>query len=162
MSFLNIKNKTEPKYHNPLNTSFNENVFEVKSKHEKKKVDNSKSSLMIGEGVILTGTIKADNEVTVKGTIDGDVECNIVTINKTGNVKGNIKTNNMIIEGKANGELNVKNILNIKSEGSVIGKIFYGEIQIEKGGKLSGEINHQDKDNNQEEFKELKSLSWNQ
>ena len=32
-------------------------------------------------------------------------------------------------------------------------KFFYGE-----SGKLSGEINHRDKDNKQEEFKELKSL----
>jgi cytoskeletal protein CcmA (bactofilin family) len=65
----------------------------------------------------------------------------------------------MIVEGKAQGELNVNDVLTIKSEGSVNGKIFYGEVQIEKGGKLSGEINHRDKDNNQEEFKELKSLS---
>ena len=47
---------------------------------------------MIGEGVTITGTIKASNEVTVQGTIDGDIECNSVTINKSGNVKGKIKT----------------------------------------------------------------------
>ena len=159
MSFLNIKNKAEPKYTEPLYNHFNENVIEVKPKAEKEIVDNSNSSLMIGEGVILTGTIKADHEVTIKGTIDGDVECNIVTINKTGNIKGNIKTNTMIVEGNAKGELNVNEVLNIKSEGSVNGKIFYGEIQIEKGGKLSGEINHRDKNNKQEEFKDLK-VSW--
>ena len=34
----------------------------------------------------------------------------------------------MIVEGKAEGELNVNNVLNIKSEGNVNGKIFYGEI----------------------------------
>jgi len=100
--------------------------------------------------------IKADNEVTIKGIIDGDVECDSVTINKSGNVKGNIKTNTMIVEGKAEGELNVNDVLNIKSEGNVNRKIFYDEIQIEEGGKLSGEINHRDKNNKQEEFKDLK------
>ena len=159
MSFLHIKNKTEPKYSEPPTTNIHEDVFELKPKSEKKKVDSSKSSLMIGEGVTITGTIKADNEVTIKGTIDGDVECNSVTINKSGNVKGNIKTNTMIVEGKAEGELNVDDVLNIKSEGNVNGKIFYGEIQIEEGGKLSGEINHRDKNNKQEEFKDLK-VSW--
>ena len=88
--------------------------------------------------------IKADNEVT---------------INKSGNVKGSIKTNSMIVEGIAEGELNVDEVLNIKSEGNVNGKIFYGEIEIEEGGKLSGEINHRDKNNKQEEFKDLK-VSW--
>ena len=56
----------------------------------------------------------------------------------------------MIVEGKAEGELNVNDVLNFKSEGNVNGKIFYGEIQIEEGGKLSGEINHRDKNNKQE------------
>ena len=113
---------------------------------------------MIGEGVTITGTIKASSKVTVQGTIDGDIECNSVTINKSGNVKGKIKTETMTVEGKAEGEININAILNIKSEGHVSGKVFYGEIQIDEGGKLSGEINYRDKDNKQEEFKDLKSL----
>ena len=156
MSFLHIKNKTEPKYTEPSTNIIQEDVFKKKPKTEKKKVESSKSSLMIGESVTITGMIKAENEVTVQGAIDGDVECNHVTINKSGNVKGSIKTNSMIVEGIAEGELNVDELLNIKSEGKVNGKIFYGEIEIEEGGKLSGEINHRDKDNKQEEFKELK------
>ena len=159
MSFLHLKNKTEPKYTEPHTDTIHKVVFDTKKKSENKIVENSKSSLMIGEGVTITGTIKASNKVTVQGTIDGDIECNSVTINKSGNVKGKIKTETMTVEGKAEGELNVNDVLNIKSEGSVNGKIFYGEIQIEKGGKLSGEINHRDKDNKQEEFKGLKSLS---
>ena len=43
-----------------------------------------------------------------------------------------------------------------KVRSNVNGKIFYGEIQIEEDGKLSGEINHRDKNNKQEEFKDLK------
>ena len=64
----------------------------------------------------------------------------------------------MTVEGKAEGEMKVNAILSIKSGGHVNGKVFYGEIQIDEGGKLSGEINHRDKDSKQEEFKELKSL----
>ena len=105
----------------------------------------------------ITGTIKSNNEVTVQGNIEGDIECNSVTINKSGNVKGKIKTEMMVVEGKAEGEMNVNNVLNIKSNGNVNGKVFYGEIQIDEGGKISGEINHRDKDNKQEEFKGLKS-----
>ena len=158
MSFLHLKNKTEPKYYEPKTTTIHKDTFSAKPKTEEKKVTNSKSSLMIGEGVTITGTIKANNEVTIKGTIDGDIECNSVTINKSGNVKGKIKTETMTVEGKAEGEMNVNAVLNIKSEGHVNGKVFYGKIQIDEGGKLSGEINHHNKDNKQEEFKELKSL----
>ena len=43
-------------------------------------------------------------------------------------------------------------------KGSVSGKIFYGNIQINEGGKLIGEIEFRDKNNKQEEFKDWKSL----
>ena len=158
MSFLHLKNKTEPKYEKSKRTAHHDDVFDITPKSEKKVIDNSNSSLMIGEGVTITGMIKASNNVTVQGTIDGDIECNSVTINKSGNVKGKIKTETMTVEGKAEGEMNVNTVLDIKSEGHVSGKVFYGEIQIDEGGKLSGEINHRNKDNKQEEFKELKTL----
>jgi cytoskeletal protein CcmA (bactofilin family) len=158
VSFLHLKNKTEPKYTEIGKSTILKDVFDIKPKSEKKIVGNSNNSLMIGEGVSITGTIKSNNEVTVQGNIEGDIECNSVTINKSGNVKGKIKTEMMVVEGKAEGEMNVNNVLNIKSNGNVNGKVFYGEIQIDEGGKISGEINHRDKDNKQEEFKGLKSL----
>ena len=156
MSFLHLKNKIEPTYADSKTTTIHKDVILAKPKLEEKKVRDSISSLMIGEGVTITGTIKANNEVNIQGTIDGDIECNSITINKSGNVKGKIKTETMTVEGKAEGEMNVNTVLNIKSEGHVNGKVFYGEIQIDEGGKISGEINHRNKDNKQEEFKELK------
>jgi cytoskeletal protein CcmA (bactofilin family) len=156
MSFLHLKNKTEPKYHETKTLSIEENITDIKSKLGTSTVDNSNSSLMIGEGVIITGTIKANSKVTIQGTVDGDIECNSITISKSGNVKGKIKTDTIAVEGKAEGEINADDVLNIKSMGHVSGKVFYGEIQIEEGGKISGEINHRDKDNKQEEFKDFK------
>ena len=156
MSLLNLKNKIEPNYFQSKTKHINKEEFQSKPEPEVKKVNDSSSSLMIGEGVTITGTIKADNEVNIQGTIDGDIDCNSVTINESGNVKGKVKTEIMTVEGKVEGEVNINSILHIKSKGNVSGKIFYGEIEIDEGGKLSGEINHRDKDNKQEEFKDLK------
>ena len=158
MSFLHLKNKTEPQNHETKTPIIEEDVFDIKSKLGTSTVDNSKSSLMIGEGVTITGTIKANSKVTIQGTVDGDIECNSITISKSGNVKGKIKTDTITVEGKAEGEVNADDVLNIKSTGHVSGKVFYGEIQIDEGGKISGEINHRDKDNKQEEFKDYKVL----
>ena len=158
MSFLHLKKKIEPQNHETKTPIIEEDVFDIKSKLETSTVDNSKSSLMIGEGVIITGTIKANSKVTIQGTVDGDIECNSIIISKSGNVKGKIKTDTITVEGKAEGEINADDVLNIKSTGHVSGKVFYGEIHIEEGGKISGEINHRDKDNKQEEFKDLKVL----
>ena len=158
MSFLHLKNKIEPKYNETKKPIIEEDAFGIKSKLGTSIVDNSNSSLMIGEGVIITGTIKANSKVTIQGTVDGDIECNSIAISKSGNVKGKIKTDTITVEGKAEGEINADDVLNIKSQGRVSGKVFYGEIQIEEGGKISGEINHRDKDSKQEEFKDFKVL----
>ena len=158
MSFLHLKNKKEPQYNETKTPGIEKDAFGIKSKLGTSTVDNSESSLMIGEGVIITGTIKANSKVTIQGTVDGDIECNSITISKSGNVKGKIKTDTITVEGKAEGEINADDVLNIKSQGHVSGKVFYSEIQIEEGGKISGEINHQDKDNKQEEFKDFKVL----
>ena len=156
MSFLHLKNKTKLQYNETKTPIIEEDVFDIKSKLGTSTLDNFNSSLMIGEGVIITGTIKANSKVTIQGTVDGDIECNSIAISKAGNVKGKIKTDTITVEGKAEGEINADDVLNIKSTGHVSGKVFYGEIQIDEGGKISGEINHRDKDNKQEEFKDFK------
>ena len=156
---LNLKKKKEPNYFQSQTKDITNEAFYSEPEPEVKKEINSFSSLMIGEGVTITGTIKADNEVNIHGTIDGNIDCNSVTINKSGNVKGKVKSEIMTVEGKVEGEVHVNSLLHIKSKGHVSGKVFYGEIQIGDGGKISGEVNHRDKDKKQEKFKEFESIS---
>ena len=158
MPLIRLKSKIEPKYFNktskPKTTEFLPNLTEEKTKGP----INSGSSLLIGNGVTITGSIKADNEMTIQGTLDGDVECHCLMVSKSGIIKGKVKTESMTIEGKAEGEITVNDLLQIKSTGTVNGKVIYGKIEVEDGGKLIGEINYRDKDNKQEEFKDWKAL----
>ena len=162
MSLINLKTKKEPQYlsKNFSNTT-NKRLDSTKLKEIEKETHTStnlSSSLLIGESVIITGTVKAENEVTIQGSIDGDVDCHSVLVTKTGSIKGKLKAENIKVEGKVEGEININNLLHIHSSGSVNGKVFYGNIQIEEGGKLLGEINHRDKNNKQEEFNDWKAL----
>ena len=158
MSLLNLKNKIEPNYFQSKTKHINKKEFQSKPEPEVRKVKDSSSSLMIGEGVTITGTIKADNEVNIQGTIDGDIDCNSVTINQSGNVKGKVQTETMTVEGKVEGEININSILHIKSQGSVSGKVFYGDIQIDEGGELLGEINFKEQIKKEQESKDWKAL----
>ena len=160
MSFLHLKNKSEPKYFEDNISSIHKKISDTKPTTEENNLENPNNSLMIGQGTKIIGTIKSSHHVTIQGTIDGDIDCKSVTINRSGIVKGKkIKTDTLTCEGKVEGEIHVNEVLIIKSNGSVNGKIFYSELKVDKGGQLSGEINCRDKDNKQEVFKELKSLS---
>ncbi len=157
-SLLNLKSKKEPKYISKHSEIKRRELLQDVTEEKIKTPINSASSLQIGNGVTITGTIKADNEVTIEGTLDGNVDCHFLLISKTGNIKGKVKTETMTIEGKAEGEISINELLQIKSTGSVNGKVVYGKIEVEDGGKLIGEINYRDKDNKQEEFKDWKAL----
>ena len=157
MSLLKIKNN----YQNKVESKFIEPKVHNIIKHNSeslKEVNNSKHNLMIGEGVTINGNIKSDNEVIIQGSVEGDIQCKSITINNSGNLKGKIKAENMTVEGKVEGEININNLLEIKSKGNASGKIFYGRIQIDEEGKLEGEINFKNSNNKQEEFKDWKSL----
>jgi len=157
MSLLKIKNN----FQNKVESKFIEPKVHNIIKHNSeslKEVNNSKHNLMIGEGVTINGNIKSDNEVIIQGSVEGDIQCNSITIDNSGNLKGKIKAENMTVKGKVEGEININNLLEIKSKGNASGKIFYGGIQIDEEGKLAGEINFKDSNNKQDEFKDWKSL----
>ena len=79
-------------------------------------------------------------------------------VGKNGTLKGKIKTDSLSVEGNIEGELEVKGLLKLMSNGIISGKISYGSIQIQEGGKLMGELVYKDKKVMQEEFKDWKTL----
>ena len=160
MSLLNLqslKTKTEPRYNKkiintvedkPLSHNIIETIKEIKPN----------SALIIGEGANINGTIKEKNQINIQGNVEGDVECKDLFVGKSGILKGKIKTESLIVEGKIEGELIINGLLKLMSSGTVSGKITYGSIHINEGGKMLGELNIDNKKINNEEFKDWKTL----
>ena len=156
MSLLKLKSKTEPLYTNKTIINYDENINKEIIEPTKKIKENS--SLIIGEGATIKGEIIEENEITIQGNVDGDIQCKDLIIGKTGSIKGKIKADTLYVEGSIEGEIHVQELLNLMSSSYVSGKITYGSLQINEGGKLVGEIEFKDKNIIQEEFKEWKSL----
>ena len=160
MSLLNLqslKTKTEPRYNKKII-----NVAEEKTPPQDfietfKEIKNN-SALIIGEGANINGIIKEKNEISIQGTVEGDIECKVLMVGKSGIVKGKIKTDSLSVEGNIEGELAVKGLIKLMASGTVSGKISYGSLQINEGGKLVGELDYKDKKVLQEEFRDMKTL----
>ena len=160
MSLINLqslKNKTEPKYNKKTIDSFEDKILPQNSIETIKEIKPN-SALIIGEGANINGTIKENNEISIQGTVEGDIECKDLMVGKSGSLKGKIKADGLSVEGNTDGELTVKGLLKIMSSGTVSGKISYGSLQIHEGGKLIGELEYKNKNVPQEEFKDWKSL----
>ena len=156
MSLLKLKSKTEPLYTNKNIINYNEDINKEVTEPIKKIKENS--TLIIGEGATIKGEIIEENEITVHGNIDGDIQCKNLIIGKTGSIKGKIKADTLHVEGSIEGEISIKNLLKLLSSSYVSGKVSYGSLQINEGGKLVGEIEFKDSKIVQEEFKDWKTI----
>ena len=98
-------------------------------------------TLIIGPGVSVKGEITSCNRLIVEGKIEAKLaDCPNVIIKQGGVFNGESTTQDADIQGCFDGNLVVRGRLLVRATGTVAGKIAYGEIEIERGGKISGEI----------------------
>ena len=103
------------------------------------------AKVIIGHGVKLKGGITNANEVQIDGNADITLNTDNLIIGSTGNLKGNIQTDNADVWGKIDGNLKVSGTLTIQEQGSVSGTLEYQNLQIKLGGKIKGDIKIFDK-----------------
>lgn len=100
-----------------------------------------KRILTVGNDILLKGEIATCDRLVIEGAVDAKLnDVHTVEIAETGSFKGSAEIEDAEISGLFEGDLIVRNRLIIYSTGKVRGKITYGEIEIERGGELTGEI----------------------
>src|SRR5437764_2252622 len=105
-------------------------------------------TLIVGAGMSVSGTITACDRLVAEGTVDAKLDgCQQVIVTETGIFRGNVSTDHADVHGRFEGELVVQKRLLVRAGGQVAGTVSYGEIEIECGGKISGQIMPQAGDN---------------
>lgn len=98
-------------------------------------------TMVVGREISLSGDIRSCDRLLVEGTVEATLHgCREIDIAETGLFKGNASIEQAEVRGQFEGELVVSKRLLIRSTGHVSGTISYGEIEIERGGKVSGVI----------------------
>jgi cytoskeletal protein CcmA (bactofilin family) len=97
--------------------------------------------LVIGREISLTGEIASCERLIVEGRVDGALtQCRDLSIVKGGSFKGVATVEEAEIRGSFEGTLNAKKRLVIRAGGSVVGTVRYGAIEIERGGRIEGDV----------------------
>ncbi len=98
--------------------------------------------LIVGQGISLSGEIEACDRLIVEGSVQVTLkETRAIEITETGKfTAGKASVEEAEISGVYEGELTVRNRLLIRSTGKVTGTVRYGELEIERGGRISGSI----------------------
>lgn len=110
---------------------------------------NALNSLV--KGTLVEGTVKAESDIRVDGTIKGTLTCNAkVIIGPSGVIEGDIVCQNAVIEGKFNGKLKVSDLLSIKETAEVVGDITTDKLLVQPGAIFNVTCNMKDAQKNKE------------
>lgn len=102
--------------------------------------DDSKR-LIVGRDIVLTGEIRACDRLVVEGRVEAALsDIRTVEITPSGVLKGAARVDSADIAGSYEGDLTVQRNLHIRATGRVHGQIRYGSIEIERGGKIGGQV----------------------
>ena len=98
--------------------------------------------LTVGPGISLSGEITACDRLVVQGAVQVTLnETRAIEITESGRfTNGKAEVEEAEISGIYEGDLTVRNRLMIRSTGQVKGNVRYGEIEIERGGRITGSI----------------------
>ena len=97
-------------------------------------------TLIVGKGIVLAGEIKDCDCLVVEGKVDAEVTCKDLKIAPGGLFTGTATVINAEVIGRFEGELKITERLVVRATGSVSGEVRYREIEIERGGQISGRI----------------------
>ena len=97
--------------------------------------------LTVGREITLAGEILDCERLTVEGTVRAKLSsARLLEIAKGGQFHGAVNIENAEIAGTFEGELTVRNRLHIHSTGRIFGRVRYGQLEVERGGRLSGDV----------------------
>lgn len=99
--------------------------------------------LTVGNDILLKGEIATCDRLVIEGKVEATItDVNSLELAECGSFKGSANVVEAHISGQFDGDLVVTGRLVIYASGKVRGNITYGEIEIERGGELSGQINN--------------------
>jgi len=103
--------------------------------------DSDLRKLIVGREITLSGEISSCDRLVIEGSVEANLQnCNEVELAETGLFKGSATIDEIEVRGRFEGSLTVRKRLLIRATGRVSGTIRYGQIEIECGGQISGDV----------------------
>jgi len=100
---------------------------------------HTKVNTLIGEGTVFDGNITAADTIRIDGTINGNCVCeSTLIVGTTGQIVGNITTQNIILSGSVKGDIIANGKLEFLPTGKLTGNITANTLVIDEGAYFDG------------------------
>lgn len=101
--------------------------------------NNNPARTVIAEDIEIVGSIKCGSDIEMNGKLSGDLACNgMAIIGEKAVVKGNITANAISVRGQINGNIAVKDRIELKSTTRLNGDIRAKRLTVEDGVTFVG------------------------
>jgi cytoskeletal protein CcmA (bactofilin family) len=106
--------------------------------------------LIVGAGIQLKGEITACDRLVVEGQVEVTMNATrTLEIKPSGHFIGSCEVEEAEVSGIYDGDLTVRGRLVVHHNGRVTGKICYGELELERGGQIAGELSVRERQHSQ-------------
>jgi cytoskeletal protein CcmA (bactofilin family) len=104
-------------------------------------VANNDGSTVIGESILIQGSLSGDEDLTVRGRVEGTLTLTrTLAVEPTGVVRAEVQVKNCVISGVVVGNVTATESVQITSEGRMMGDIAAPRVIIHDGATFRGRI----------------------
>ena len=97
--------------------------------------------LIVGRDIVVKGEIHSCDRLVVEGRVEASMkDSREIEIAETGTFKGQAEFDRADIRGNFEGDLTAREYLVVRATGRITGKVRFGELEIERGGQIVGEV----------------------
>ena len=121
----------------------------------KVKISNAQISTFIGADTTVEGKLITKSSVRIDGNVVGGVIAEgTVVLTESGQIQGNVMAENIIVSGVVDGNMEIRDKVNIEPTGEVYGDITTSRILIDEASVFQGQCN-MNRDKEQEKKRRL-------
>jgi cytoskeletal protein CcmA (bactofilin family) len=103
-------------------------------------VTDNRGVLVLNNDAILKGEVRNCRQMQVFGYVEGTVVTDDLVVHQGGQCYGTVRAGSADISGQVQGDVFVKNLINIQSTGDVAGNVHYGHISMQHGASLHADM----------------------
>jgi cytoskeletal protein CcmA (bactofilin family) len=95
----------------------------------------------LGEDTEIKGNITGSEDILINGEITGDIDVKaMVYVGENGKIKGTIKANDVVVEGKIEGSLIVQNKIELTESAHINADMECGKLAVTDGAFYEGKV----------------------
>tara|TARA_R110002049_G_scaffold35531_2_gene114628 strand:+ start:2194 stop:2631 length:438 start_codon:yes stop_codon:yes gene_type:complete len=116
-------------------------------KKDKPNTKSSRIDTLIGRDTEINGDISFTGGLRIDGTVNGTIytqndDSAVLTLSEQGQIKGEIKVPNLIINGSITGDVYSTSHVELAPKAKIKGNVYYRLLEISMGAEVNGQLIH--------------------